>query len=122
MADFLSTAEKTAENAVESIAFGGNGAEALPQVIPDAPAARTGYDRMIDAANRLPRPLAACLALALFLDAAVEPTAFAARMQALNAVPQPIWWLVGAVLTFFFGARETHYLRNSGEVAGKPKA
>jgi hypothetical protein len=111
MADFLTTAE----TAVEGVAFGTNGAAPLPQVIPKGARARQGYDSAIDAVNRLPRPLAACLALALFLDAAIEPAGFEARMQALSAIPQPLWWLVGAVTTFFFGARETHYLRQSNE-------
>ena len=117
MADILSNAELT----VEGIAFGVGGAAALPQVIPQTSAARAGYDHIIDAANRLPRPIAACLALALFLDAAIEPSGFEARMQALSAIPQPLWWLVGAVTTFFFGARETHYLRRSAEVAAPVK-
>ena len=108
MADILTSAETT----VEGIAFGANGAAALPQVIPEGAAERTGYDRAVDAVNRLPRPLAACLALALFVDAAIDP-------QALSAIPQPLWWLVGAVTTFFFGARETHYLRQSGDVSAK---
>jgi hypothetical protein len=43
-------------------------------------------------------------------------------MQALSVIPDPMWWLVGAVLTFFFGSRETHYLRTSSEPLVKPKA
>ena len=118
MADILTSAETT----VEGIAFGANGAAALPQVIPEGAAARTGYDRAVDAVNRLPRPLAACLALALFVDAAIDPQGFSMRMQALSVIPQPLWWLVGAVTTFFFGARETHYLRQSGDVSAKTTA
>ena len=33
-------------------------------------------------------------------------------MQALATVPEPMWWIIGAVITFFFGARETHYRRS----------
>ena len=117
MADIL----MSAETAVEGIAFGANGAAPLPQVIPKTPTARLGYDSLVDAVNRLPRPIAACLALVLFIDAAVEPSGFEARMQALTAIPQPLWWLIGAVTTFFFGARETHYLRQSGEAVQTPK-
>ena len=116
MADILTQVGTTAEG----IAFGTEGAAPLPQVLPESPKARRGYDGLIDAANRLPRPLAACLALALFLDAAIDPTGFEARMQALSAIPQPLWWLIGAVTTFFFGAREAHYLRRSGEISTKP--
>ena len=104
MADFLSNAATTAE----AIVFGADGEAALPQVLPQTDTGRRGYDGIIDAVNRLPRPLAACLALLLFLDAAIDPAGFEARMQALSAIPQPLWWLIGAVTTFFFGARETH--------------
>ena len=111
MADIL----MSAETAAEGIAFGANGAAPLPQVLPKTDTGRRGYDGIIDAVNRLPRPLAACLALLLFLDAAIDPAGFEARMQALSAIPQPLWWLIGAVTTFFFGAREAHYLRQSNE-------
>jgi hypothetical protein len=33
-------------------------------------------------------------------------------MVGLNAVPEPLWWLLGAVVAFYFGARETYYFRN----------
>ena len=87
MADFLSTAG----TAAEAIAFGSDGAAHLPQLPPETVKGQRGYDGLIDAVNRLPRPIAACLALALFLDAAIEPAAFEARMQALSAIPQPLW-------------------------------
>ena len=83
MADIL----MSAETAAEGIAFGANGAAPLPQVLPKTDTGRRGYDGIIDAVNRLPRPLAACLALLLFLDAAIDPAGFEARMQALSAIP-----------------------------------
>lgn len=95
--------------AVEDIASE-NGA-ALPQPKLSSPEARRGYDRLIDAANRLPRPTLALASTGLFLVAAVSPAWFEARMQALATVPEPMWWIIGAVITFFFGAREAHYLR-----------
>jgi hypothetical protein len=27
-------------------------------------------------------------------------------------VPEPLWWLLGAIVSFYFGARELHYLRS----------
>ena len=33
-------------------------------------------------------------------------------MVGLNAIPEPLWWLLGAIVAFYFGARETHYFRN----------
>ncbi|EPX86298.1 hypothetical protein ruthe_01112 [Rubellimicrobium thermophilum DSM 16684] len=73
--------------------------EALP------PRPRRAYDRLIDALNRLPRPLAAIGMLALLAAAAVAPDWFAARMETLAQMPEGLWWLIGAVLSLHFGAR-----------------
>ena len=70
------------------------------------------FDRMVNGLNRLPRPCLAFGTIGLFIYAMIDPTAFAARMVGLNAVPEPLWWLLGAVVAFYFGARETHYFRN----------
>lgn len=70
------------------------------------------FDRLVNGLNRLPRPLLAYGTIGLFVYAMTDPQAFALRMVGLNAVPEPLWWLLGAVVTFYFGARETHYFRN----------
>lgn len=70
-----------------------------------------GYDRLIDAMNRLPRPAMMLMTVALFAYATLDPAGFAARMMVLEKVPDQLWWLQGAVVTLFFGAREAHYLR-----------
>ena len=70
------------------------------------------FDRFINGLNRLPRPLLAFGTIGLFVYAMTDPQAFALRMVGLNAVPEPLWWLLGAVVAFYFGARETHYFRN----------
>ena len=88
-----------------------NGAP-MPEYQATTTAGKQGYDKLIDALNRLPRPTLALLTLAIFLVAGFNPAWFEARMQALSAVPEPMWWIIGAVITFFFGARETHYRRN----------
>lgn len=75
------------------------------------PRARGGYDRAVDALNRLPRPILAFGTLVMLVWGMLWPDDFANRMQAIEAVPEPMWWLMGAVITFYFGARETHYLR-----------
>ena len=87
-----------------------NGA-APPAYQPATPKGKQGYDRLIDAMNRLPRPSLAIMTLGLFVIAGLNPAWFEARMQALATVPEPMWWIIGAVITFFFGARETHYRR-----------
>ena len=70
------------------------------------------FDRMVNGLNRLPRPLLAFGTIGLFVYAMVDPVPFAQRMVGLNAVPEPLWWLLGAIVAFYFGARETHYFRN----------
>ncbi|MBR9765163.1 MAG: carboxylesterase [Rhodobacteraceae bacterium] len=67
--------------------------------------ARSGFDRFMDGLNRLPRPAMALGALALFGAAMADPVWFASRMQGLALVPEPLWWLLGAVVSFYFGAR-----------------
>ena len=74
--------------------------------------ALSGFDRVINGLNRLPRPFLAFGTLGLFVYAMVDPVGFAARMVGLNAVPEPLWWLLGAIVAFYFGARETHYFRS----------
>ena len=81
--------------------------KAVPEMVPP-----TRFDQLLDAINRLPRPLMAMGTLALFADAMLDPVGFANRMAALRAMPDPLWWLVGGIITFYFGARETHYLRH----------
>lgn len=70
------------------------------------------FDRVVNGLNRLPRPFLAFGTIGLFVYAMQDPQGFAARMVGLNAVPEPLWWLLGAVVAFYFGARETYYFRN----------
>lgn len=66
---------------------------------------RGGFDRFMDALNRVPRPALALGTLGLFLAAMINPVWFAARMQGIALVPEPLWWLLGAIVSFYFGAR-----------------
>ena len=70
------------------------------------------FDSFVNGLNRLPRPLLALGTMALFIYAMAEPAGFGLRMQGLQQVPEPLWWLLGAIVGFYFGAREAHYLRN----------
>ncbi len=69
------------------------------------------FDSLVNGLNRLPRPFLALGTVGLFVYAMIDPVAFSTRMVGLNAVPEPLWWLLGAVVAFYFGARETHYFR-----------
>lgn len=74
--------------------------------------ARAGwFDGFVNGLNRLPRPMLALGTLGLFAYAMVDPEGFALRMRGLAEVPEPLWWLLGAVVAFYFGAREAHHLR-----------
>jgi hypothetical protein len=79
---------------------------ALAQFAAEFTAARPGlFDRMIDGLNRLPRPALALGTLGLFVAAMVDPVWFSSRMQGVALVPEPLWWLMGAIVSFYFGAR-----------------
>ncbi|TCP43923.1 holin family protein [Rhodovulum marinum] len=64
------------------------------------------FGRIVDGLNRLPRPAMAFGTLGLFVFAMVAPESFAVRVSALALVPEPMWWLLGAIVSFYFGARE----------------
>lgn len=66
---------------------------------------RGWFDRLMDALNRVPRPAMALGTLGLFVSAMVNPEWFSARMVGLALVPEPLWWLLGAIVSFYFGAR-----------------
>ncbi|MEP3786531.1 holin family protein [Ascidiaceihabitans sp.] len=64
-----------------------------------------GFDRFMDGVNRLPRPALALGTMGLFVSAMVNPLWFAERMQGIALVPEPLWWLLGVIVSFYFGAR-----------------
>ncbi|MCE8536123.1 holin family protein [Ruegeria pomeroyi] len=66
---------------------------------------RGGFDRFMDGLNRLPRPALALGTLGLFIAAMADPIWFGERMQGLALVPEPLWWLLGVIVSFYFGAR-----------------
>ena len=79
----------------------------------------TWFDSAVNGLNRLPRPFLALGTVGLFVFAMIDPAAFSQRMAGLNAVPEPLWWLLGAIVAFYFGARETHYFRESRALGGR---
>ncbi len=66
---------------------------------------RGAFDQVMDGVNRLPRPAMALGCLGLFVAAMVDPVWFGARMAGMSLVPEPLWWLLGVVVSFYFGAR-----------------
>ena len=66
---------------------------------------RGWFDQFMDGINRVPRPAMALGTLGLFVAAMVDPEWFASRMVGITLVPEPLWWLLGAIVSFYFGAR-----------------
>ena len=63
------------------------------------------FDRFMDGVNRLPRPALALGTLGLFVSAMIDPLWFSQRMQGIALVPEPMWLLLGVIVSFYFGAR-----------------
>ncbi|SFI61258.1 holin family protein [Celeribacter neptunius] len=81
-------------------------AAAMQQFATEFAAPRQGdFDRFMDALNRVPRPLMAFGTIGLCVAAMVDPVWFAARMQGVALIPEPLWWLLGTIVSFYFGAR-----------------
>ena len=77
------------------------------------PPGRRRFDGFVNGLNRLPRPLLALGTLGLFAYAMAAPGRLLDRMQGLALVPEPLWWLLGAIVSFYFGARELHHQRSA---------
>ncbi|MXQ06862.1 carboxylesterase [Alphaproteobacteria bacterium GH1-50] len=96
-------ASETRDAARAAAALGQFAAEfALPK--------RGWFDRAVDGLNRLPRPMLAFGTIGLFVAAMAEPVWFAERMQGIALIPEALWWLMGAIVSFYFGAR--HQTKN----------
>ncbi|MBM1219250.1 holin family protein [Ponticoccus sp. SC2-23] len=101
------TAEVFRVNADASDARGAQmRAAAMQQFSTEFSSPRAGlFDRLINGLNRLPRPLMAFGTIGLMVSAMTNPVWFAERMVGIALVPEPLWWLMGAIVSFYFGAR-----------------
>ncbi|MBE0413302.1 holin family protein [Yoonia sp.] len=97
---FRENAEKGAVRAADARS------DSLQQFAAEFVQARQGlFDRLVDGLNRLPRPMLALGTIWLFVLAMQKPDEFARGMAGLALVPEPLWWLMGAIVSFYFGAR-----------------
>lgn len=97
---FRENAEKGAVRAADAHA------ESLQQFAAEFLLPKRGlFDRFVDALNRLPRPALALGTIWLFVSAMRTPEQFVKGMEGLALVPEPLWWLMGAIVSFYFGAR-----------------
>lgn len=100
------TAEMENSHAAYVAALGQHGAEFST--------VRVGlFDSVVNGLNRLPRPFLALGTMGLFVYAMTDPISFSQRMVGLGYIPEPLWWLLGAIVSFYFGAREAHYFRTN---------
>ncbi len=101
------TAEVFRENAEKGAARDADAkSESLQQFAAEFMHPRRGvFDRLVDAMNRLPRPFLALGTIWLFVMAMQKPEAFMQGMEGIALVPEPLWWLMGAIVSFYFGAR-----------------
>ena len=63
------------------------------------------FDRFMDGANRLPRPALALGTLGLFVAAMIGSLWVSQQIQGIAVVPELMWWLLGVIVSFYFGAR-----------------
>lgn len=97
---FRENAEKGAVRAADARS------ESLQQFAAEFAQGQKGlFDRVVDGLNRLPRPMLALGTIWLFVTAMQTPDRFARGMEGLALVPEPLWWLMGAIVSFYFGAR-----------------
>lgn len=117
-------AEVFVENKTRKMELGASAHQAaLAQFAAEFTHARRGFfDRFVDALNRLPRPLMALGTLWLFVQAWYDRDSFVRVMEALIVVPDPLWFLLGAIVTFYFGARESHHWRARSDRTGAFRA
>lgn len=101
------TAEVFRENAENGAVRAASArADSLEQFAAEFMHPRRGvFDRIVDGLNRLPRPALALGTIWLFVMAMQNPEQFVQGMQGLALVPEPLWWLMGAIVSFYFGAR-----------------
>jgi len=101
-------------------------AAALQQFAAEFQPRRGLFDAVIDGLNRLPRPLLALGTIGLMVSAMVNPAWFGERMLGLALVPEALWWLMGAVVSFYFGARHQlkgqQFQREIAESLARPAA
>jgi hypothetical protein len=95
--------------------------EVLRQFAAEFSKSRQGaFDVFIDGLNRLPRPLMALGTLALIGASMYDPIWFSGRMQGLILVPEPMWWLMSAIVSFFSGPVIKRKVKNFNRPSLKP--
>jgi len=70
-----------------------------------APEKKGIFNQIVDAANRMVRPLFTYGIVAMFVWAAVDPVNFTLTVQALQIIPELLWYIMMTIIGFWFGGR-----------------
>lgn len=73
---------------------------------------RTWFDAFVDGMNRLVRPTIAFGVIGLFAHAFADPISFTEAMTGVTIIPTEMWYVLGAIIGFYFGARELQKSRD----------
>lgn len=76
---------------------------------------RTWWDSFVDGLNRLVRPVFTFGTLWMFVYCVADPQGFALAMASLDLMPQEGWYLVGAIIGFWFTGKFV------GQISNKPR-
>ncbi|MCP3923337.1 MAG: hypothetical protein GY714_12205 [Desulfobacterales bacterium] len=74
---------------------------------------RTSWDSFWDGLNRMPRPLFVVLIVAYFILSYANPEEFQILNLGLSTVPERMWYVLSAIIGFYFCARELHKIRET---------
>lgn len=66
---------------------------------------RTWWDSLIDGLNRIPRPLFVAFIVYYFVICVKNVTLFERVNRSLSTIPEPMWYILGGILSFYFGSR-----------------
>lgn len=72
---------------------------------------RTWWDGLVDGINRLVRPTYTFGIIAIFYLAFHDPALFAVGMQAIQLIPDELWYLQGIVIGFWFTGKAVTMIR-----------
>lgn len=83
------------------------------------------FDRFMDGLNRLPRPMLVMGVFGILVWTAFDPIASAEMFTSWSIIPSEFWYVVLAIVTFYFGGRhqaKVHEVqeRLAGVAAGVP--
>ena len=70
-----------------------------------APEKKGIFNQIVDAANRMVRPLFTYGIVAMFIWAAIDPVNFSLTVQALQIIPELLWYIMMTIIGFWFGGR-----------------